>query len=184
MNTKDRDVIFFDLNDTLVSTYYTTDSNELCVISDNMPDIYYPTVIHHKVGYSIMVERPWAHKLIYECVELVGSLNVAMLTKNHSAFVESLMHRAGFHIDKSRIFTSEDFHYKYNMFSETNNILVDDSSYDNHNHGLMSKVSFLNLKRKNLIQVTPFNPMALDIEDEDGWKPIFKQIKKVLKTKR
>ncbi len=185
MENKSPDRIFLDMDDTLIASYYSErPAMTKQIIESFRYDYDYFVMNHNRAGQTVVVIREWAHALVAACKELVGDMNVALLTRSGIGFALPVMRQTHMGINEDRIYTREDLHYDVPMFKESNNILVDNECYEYHLEGPMSKSRFLyGLKRDNLIQVYPFDAMGHEPDPAKYLYDLVQRITKSLKTK-
>lgn len=159
--------IFVDLSETLISSIYCATATTL----DNIRNQYYPHGLSsdyfsngEEQGYYLVYYRPGFMQLMKGCYDLVGLSNTHIITHAEPDYVDSVWYYSP--LVRSSIYGSlvhntppiihlRDMSLDYSVYSESNNIIINDESYNNSSFDRIRKS--LNISPENHIQINPFD---------------------------
>lgn len=131
-------------------------------------------IVYGNEGGIVSFLRPLAHDLIAFCRELVDDDKLAILTMATADYAIPMIGKMKFNINPDRIYTREDLHINAPMFKNSNNILVDNESYQYHIQGSVNKVNFLHgLPEKKYVRIEPFHANH-KISDKESYLDVLK----------
>lgn len=179
-----RDVIFFDMDETLLHTMPVYNDEEYEWLWNDLREEYRLSgklvLGEHETYLSAL--RPSAERLIKTAVDLVGYDNVHILTFGTNDYARLVLDRL--ELKFSKIFGREDIKGIHPDFVEANCILIDNESYSYHSSIQdTNKLVFLNgLSPFKYVKIRPFMANIYKSDSEEYLSELEYDIKKALKT--
>jgi hypothetical protein len=124
-------------------------------------------------GWYVTFKRNWTDKLLLFSRQLLGNDNVFILTTSTGDYIRNcnIVLELGFD-PNTNIFSRDEMFIQntHPKFKNTFNVLVDNMNYNDHLHGMVSKIEFLNrLPEEQYIKVVPFEVWTAPISDDGDY---------------